>query len=240
MRPGAIVSRRLAVLLSTGAWVGLRPGASRADGPRVDATSHMYDSYAPTYDALDGGLAASRLGFDELRRVACARAHGAVLEVGAGTGLNLPLYDWSRVRSLVALDASSGMLDVARARADGLGLAGKVTFARGDVAALPFDDGTFDVVLDTFSLCVFADPIAAMAEMRRVLAPSGTIIAVEHQRADGLLGAYQDLTEPLVTPRSKGCVWNQDVRAIARRAGCREVEARDSLAGTVVSLVLQR
>lgn len=199
-----------------------------------------YDAYAPTYDVLDGGQAAARLGFDELRRSAVSRAHGDVLEVGVGTGLNLPLYDWTSVRSLVALDASSGMLGVARARVDELGVGDKVTLKQGDVAALPFPDGTFDFVLDTFSLCVFPDPEAAMREMRRVLKPTGSIFAVEHQRAGGLLGAYQDLTEPLVTPQSKGCVWNQDVRAIAARAGLRETRAVEATLGAIVSLQLRR
>jgi methyltransferase OMS1 len=226
-----LLSRRLA-LLSTGWLLGLRPEAARS----LDA----YDAYAPSYDALDGGQAATRLGFDELRRSAVARARGDVLEVGVGTGLNLPMYDWSGVRSLVALDASQGMLSEARKRVLDLGVSSKVQLRQGDAASLPFADSSFDAVLDTYSLCVFADPESALREMRRVLKPDGIIICVEHQRAGGLLGAYQDATQPLVTPMSKGCVWNQDVRAIARKVGCREVSADEALLGTVISLVLRR
>mmetsp|Transcript_40905 Transcript_40905/g.94739 ORF Transcript_40905/g.94739 Transcript_40905/m.94739 type:complete len:301 (-) Transcript_40905:51-953(-) len=215
----------------------VRSGDSGSDAAR---SFDAYDAYAPSYDALDGGQAATRLGFDELRRSAIARARGDVLEVGVGTGLNLPLYDWSGVRSLVALDASQGMLSEARKRVLDLGVASKVHLRQGDAASLQFADGTFDAVLDTYSLCVFADPETALREMRRVLKPKGIIICVEHQRASGLLGAYQDATAPLVTPMSKGCVWNQDVRAIARKVGCREVSAESSVFGTIVTLILSK
>jgi ubiquinone/menaquinone biosynthesis C-methylase UbiE len=224
-----VLAKRLLLLSST--WsAGLRPEPSRGA---------LYDAYAPTYDVLDGGQAASRLGFDDLRRAAVGRARGDVLEVGVGTGLNLPNYQWSGVRSLVALDSSARMLDVARERVEQLGVADKVWLRTGDVAKLPFADASFDVVVDTFSLCVFEEPDAAMREMRRVLRPSGTLLCVEHQRAGGALGAYQDLSEPFVTPLSKGCVWNQDVRAIARRAELRIVASEEAVLGTVVSLVLQ-
>lgn len=230
MAPAACVSRRF-VVLAASCFVGLRPGASRG--------ASSYDAFAPTYDVLDGGQAATELGFDALRRKAIARASGRVLEVGVGTGLNLPLYDWAGVSSFVAIDASAGMLDLARTRAQQLGIADKARLQVGDIAELPFEASTFDVVVDTFSLCVFEDPAVAMREMRRVLKPAGLLVCVEHQRANGLLGAYQDVSEPFVTPLSKGCVWNQDVRALARRAGFREVVVDEAVFGTVVSLVLE-
>lgn len=230
LSPPNNVSRRFAVLAAS-CFVGLRPLASRGES--------NYDAFAPTYDVLDGGQAAVELGFEALRRKAVARARGDVLEVGVGTGLNLPLYDWAGVRSFVAIDASAGMLDLARARAQQLGIADKARLQVGDVAELPFKASTFDVVIDTFSLCVFKDPAAAMREMRRVLKPAGLLVCVEHQRANGLLGAYQDISEPFVTPVSKGCVWNQDVRALARGAGFREVVVDEAVLGTVVALVLE-
>jgi len=85
----------------------LHGGAAAAPGTPAPAA---YDQYAGSYDALDGGAAAEGLGFPELRRNLLARASGDVLEVGVGTGLNLPLYDWRALRSLTALDLSAGML----------------------------------------------------------------------------------------------------------------------------------
>lgn len=85
--------------------------------------AEAYDRYAATYDDLDGGaFAADTLGLDALRKSALARASGEVLELGVGTGLNLPGYDLSKVASLTAVDISNGMLTLARSRADDMGL----------------------------------------------------------------------------------------------------------------------
>jgi SAM-dependent methyltransferase len=142
-------------------------GAARAD---TAAISRAYDGYAASYDDLDGGaFAADTLGLDATRRALLAKARGDVLELGVGTGLNLPGYDATRVASLTAVDISQGMLEKAEARARTQGLfvdaRGKsaVTFAVADAERLPFPDASFDCVVDTFSLCVFADPEAALA-----------------------------------------------------------------------------
>ena len=90
-------------------------GAARAD---TAAISRAYDGYAASYDDLDGGaFAADTLGLDATRRALLAKARGDVLELGVGTGLNLPGYDATRVASLTAVDISQGMLEKAEARA---------------------------------------------------------------------------------------------------------------------------
>lgn len=223
----AVVGRRALVFA-----LSLLPTAPPAQNAR-------YDEYASTYDDLDGGAVAEKLGFVELRREMVGRARGRVLEVGAGTGLNLPYYDWERVSTLVTLDQSAGMLALANARAKRLGIARSTRTQVGDVAQLPYDDDSFDTVVDTFSLCVFEEPQAALAEMARVLKPSGRVLLVEHQRAGGLLGAYQDVTAAAVTPISKGCVWNQNVRALAGQAGLRVVDSKDAVLGTIATLELE-
>ncbi|KAG2423546.1 hypothetical protein HXX76_015189 [Chlamydomonas incerta] len=154
------------------------------------------------------------------------------------------------VTSLDTVDLSPGMLAQARARVRGSsGLAGRpIAFQQADVAALPYADASFDTVVDTFSLCVFPDPQAAMNELARVVRPAaagggggGRLLLLEHSRSDNpLLAAYQDATAGPVAALGKGCVWNQDVEGLAARAGLRVTRAERFAAGTVELLVAEK
>lgn len=89
----------------------------------------------------------------------------------------------------------------------------------GDVAKMSFSDSQFDTVIDTFSLCVTEEPLDVIREMKRVIKPDGKVVLLENTRSDGLLGWFQDITEPVVTPLSKNCKWNTDVQSLAKQAG---------------------
>ncbi|NOX44626.1 MAG: class I SAM-dependent methyltransferase [Caldiserica bacterium] len=106
---------------------------------------------------------------------------GRVLEIGAGTGANFPFYPpGARV---VAVELGEGMLARARRRAARAGIG--VELVPGDIHALPFPDGDFDFVVGSFVLCSVRDPLAALAEVRRVLSPSGEARFLEHVRPRG-------------------------------------------------------
>jgi len=219
------------------------PSAAAAPSPssaEAAALQAQYDGYAGTYDRLDGGAAADALGFGDGRAALLARASGRVLELAVGTGLNLPLYNWSAVSELTAVDLSAGMLSRAGARvaASPALRAARLSLVQADVAALPFPDGSFDCVVDTFSLCVFPDPRAALAEAARVLAPGGRLLLLEHARSPNtLLGAYQDATAAAVAATAKGCVYNQDVPAlVAALGGLAPAAVTRSLGGLIVEL----
>ena len=135
---------------------GIVPLAThRTDAVAAPASERLrleYDGYAASYDQLDGGSFADALGMGSLRFAAVSRCRGRVLEVGVGTGLNLPLYDYSQsYTSLTGIDLSDGMLQQARATTDRLQLR-NVELRQMDVCRLGFADDSFDCVLDTFSL----------------------------------------------------------------------------------------
>jgi phosphatidylethanolamine/phosphatidyl-N-methylethanolamine N-methyltransferase len=154
-----------------------------------------YDRLAWLYEAFQ--LPAELLFQARLRRRAFeVIPDGArVLEVGVGTGLNLPHYP-THAR-VTAIDLSPRMLDRARRRTQRLGL--EVTLNVADAQALPFADGTFDWVVATFVFCSVPDPATGLAELTRVCRPHGRILMVEHVRPRGpLAGFLADLLDPLI------------------------------------------
>ncbi len=122
-----------------------------------------------------------RLGMAALRRELLARADGAVLEIGAGTGLNLPHYP-SGLEELVLAEPAAkigGRIDLARAPDDA-----NARLVRAPAEDLPFAEGSFDTVVSTLVLCTVADPHRALSEITRVLRPGGQLLFLEHVRAD--------------------------------------------------------
>lgn len=113
-----------------------------------------------------------------LRKAALAPARGRVLEVGFGTGLNVPHYP-STVTHLVGVDPNPGMEKLARERLGAAHMTGEFLLARGD-DHLPYDDGAFDTVVTTLVLCSVADVARALSEIRRVLKPGGQYLLLEH------------------------------------------------------------
>jgi len=144
--------------------------------PGTAAVSRAYGRMAGGYDRQMAVF--ERLLFRGFRQWATGHARGTVLELGVGTGLNLPLYA-PEVRVL-GVDLSDEMLGVARRRAAELGLADRVELRRGNVQALDLPDSSVDTVLSTFTFCTIPDPDAAAREALRVLRPGGSFVLAEH------------------------------------------------------------
>jgi ubiquinone/menaquinone biosynthesis C-methylase UbiE len=144
-----------------------------------------------------------RAGMAERRRRLLATAQGRVLEIGAGTGLNLPYYT-DAVSELVLTEPEAPMARRLARRAGGR----EVVSARAE--ALPFADASFDTVVSTLVLCTVEDPAGALAEARRVLRPGGRLLFIEHVRADGGLARWQDRLEGLWRHVGNGCHANRD------------------------------
>jgi SAM-dependent methyltransferase len=117
----------------------------------------------------------------EQREKVVPLAYGRVLEVGIGTGHNMPYYRKSGVTKIVAVDPALHMHHLAQQRINRAGL--DVELIGLSVEKLPLADASFDSILMTYTLCSIAEPIAALEEMRRVLAPGGRLLFCEHGRA---------------------------------------------------------
>ena len=130
-------------------------------------------------------------------------AYGAVLEIGIGSGLNLPYYG-SRVTRICGVDPSAELLALARRNAKRSGV--EVELLRRSAERLPFREASFDSALMTWSLCSIADPLAALREVKRVLRPGGELFFLEHGLApDARVAAWQRRLTPLWRPLAGGC-----------------------------------
>jgi ubiquinone/menaquinone biosynthesis C-methylase UbiE len=158
---------------------------------------------------------AERRGMATRRRALLARAHGRVLEVGAGTGLNLPHYP-TGLDELVLSEPDPAMCGRLERRLARSGRAATVVSAGAE--ALPFADDAFDAVVATLVLCTVEDPAAAVREMRRVLAPGGCLLFVEHVRsASPRLARWQDLLARPWAAFAQGCRCNAPTEALLAR-----------------------
>ncbi|HYP47790.1 MAG TPA: class I SAM-dependent methyltransferase [Thermoleophilaceae bacterium] len=148
-----------------------------------------------------------RLGMARHRRELLAAARGEVLEIGAGTGLNLGLYP-AAVSSLVLLEPVEGMARRLEGRLAISGRAGRV--CRAPAERLPFADDSFDTVVSTLVLCTVEDPERALAEIERVLRPDGQLLFIEHLRSDEERWArWLDRLEAPWASFGSGCRCNQ-------------------------------
>jgi ubiquinone/menaquinone biosynthesis C-methylase UbiE len=134
----------------------------------------VWDGIAPSYDKQI--FIPERIQFASGREWVCSRATGATLEVAIGTGRNLAHYP-PDVR-ITGIDLSPSMLNIARGRADELGV--EVELLEGDAENLPFPDASFDTVVCTLSLCTIPNHARAIAEMARVLKPGGRLLLLDH------------------------------------------------------------
>jgi len=150
--------------------------------------TRRYDRMAWLYDIYDAPM--EWMGTRKRRHRVVSAASGRVLEVGIGTGKNLPHYPAGV--DVTGLDISTPMLGRARRRAERLERT--VTLEVGDVTSLPYRDNSFDTTVATSVFCSVADPVAGLAELGRVTKPGGRILLLEHVRPrQRVLGRLADL-----------------------------------------------
>jgi ubiquinone/menaquinone biosynthesis C-methylase UbiE len=146
------------------------------------------------------------------------QARGRVLEIGIGTGRNIPYYDRSRVSQVVGVDPALRMHHLAEKRIRETGL--PVELIGLSAEKLPVADASFDTVVCTYTLCTIPDPLAALAEMKRVLVPGGRLLFSEHGVApDADVARWQARLQPLWKPLAGGCYLNRDIPLLLQEVG---------------------
>jgi SAM-dependent methyltransferase len=154
---------------------------------------------------------------DQYRRNVIGSARGAVLEVGVGSGLNLPLYGRT-VDHVYALDPSLELLALACQRARDAII--PVSLMRALAEQIPFPGSIFDTVVMTWTLCSIPDPASALAEMRRVLKPGGHLLFVEHGLSpEKGVARWQHRLTPCWNWISGGCHLDRKTDDLLRTAG---------------------
>lgn len=152
------------------------------------------------------------------RRQLVPQAQGRVLEIGMGTGRNLPFYDPQRVTRLVGVDPALQMHRLAQKRSQKAGI--PIALMGLSAEQLPTADASFDTVVCTYTLCSIPDPLQALREMRRVLVAGGQLLFCEHGRApDANVRRWQTRLQPLWGPLAGGCQLGRDIPALLAQAG---------------------
>lgn len=146
------------------------------------------------------------------------QAEGKVLEIGIGTGLNMPFYDRSRVKLIVGVDPGLRMHRLALKRSFQAGI--DVELIGLSAERIPVEDASFDTVVCTYTLCTIPDPIRALKEMRRALKPGGKLLFSEHGKSPHAnVLAWQTRLQPYWRHVAGGCMLDRDIPALLEEAG---------------------
>lgn len=153
------------------------------------------------------------------RKRVVASAEGRVLEIGIGSGLNLPFYP-AAVREILGLEPSPQLVSMAKEAA--AASPSPVTVIEGSAESIPLDSESIDTVITTWTLCTIPQAAMALDEMRRVLKPGGCLLFVEHGLApDESVRKWQDRLTPTWRCLSGGCHLNRPIRRMIEHAGFR-------------------
>lgn len=200
----------------------------------IEEIQAKYDRFARWYNVVEA--IPDWLLIRRRRKKLLARAHGEVLEIGAGTGRNISFY--RNASRIILLDLSQRMLEQAITKA-GRSLKVPWMAVQGDAQRLPFLADSFDTVISSLSLCTFPQPEVVLAEMMRVCRPGGTILLLEHGIAENqTLAAWQRRYAPSHFRRF-ACQLDRDHEELVRRSGLKILSYDRALGGMLYEFVLE-
>jgi len=185
---------------------------------KYDLASHFYE---PINNLLERPT-----GIRKARKKLISQAKGRVLELGVGTGLNLPLY--RDVKEVIGVDISGKMLEKARRKRTGV----PVKLIQADARSLPFPDKSFDTVVSTFFLCVVPERERVIKEIGRVLKPKGLLLAMECSPPENRVFRAFLSGLSAITSRLTGTDFRVDIAQLLRGEGF-DVEEERLLNGAV-------
>jgi len=165
---------------------------------------------------------------EKYRRQVVASARGRVLEIGVGSGLNLPLYS-EQVEIVIGIDPSPQLLAMARRRAVAAGI--RAELLQGTATAIPLANRSIDTIVMTWTLCSIPDPLLALDEMRRVLKPDGRLLFIEHGLCPDVdVERWQHRITPIWRHLSGGCHLDRKMDDLMRSAGFELMDLRNEYA----------
>jgi methyltransferase OMS1 len=236
------------------AYVQLKQPPKAVNEQEVDLTK-VYDDTAQGFDDENDRIE-YWWGIMKLRQKLLSNAQGHVLESAVGTGRNLEFYDRSRIKTLLMVDRSEGMLGICRKKWDATRRSedwvGRVKFWVGDLEVqqvqkhvVPLvndkqvDDG-FDTIVQTMGLCSTADPEGLLRNLGKLVKDDGRILLLEHGKSHyDWLNRLLDQTASQHATKH-GCWWNRDIGDIVKRSGLEVVELRRHTLGTTWWVELKR
>ena len=185
-----------------------------------------YDLASYIYEPINA-LLEKPAGIRKARRELIEKARGRVIELGVGTGLNLPLY--REGVEVIGIDVSEGMLRKAKRKKS----PARVKFLKADARSLPFSDGSFDTAVSTFFLCVVPEKERVLSEIRRVLKPDGILLAMEcSPPRNPVFRAFLNGLSAL-TSKITGTDFRVDIGELLGRNGFEVIEEKSLVNGAV-------
>ncbi|MDA9785273.1 class I SAM-dependent methyltransferase [Gammaproteobacteria bacterium] len=157
-------------------------------------------------------------GFQNKRSQIVPLAHGRILEIGIGSGLNFDHYNFDKVKEIIGVDPAVSSVAMARSRSSQYN--SKISFIESSAESIDLPSSTFDCVLIGYSLCTIPDPLKALAEARRLMKPEGSLFFMEHGLApEKNIQKWQHRLTPGWKKIGGGCNLNRDIENLISTSG---------------------